>query len=50
MKITTVQTIPIDKMRHGVRGYLVLVKTDAGSDGRGEVAADCHPADESRGP
>ena len=43
MKITAVQTISIDKMRHGVLGYLVLVKTDAGIDGLGEVAADCHP-------
>jgi hypothetical protein len=30
MKITEVQTIPIDKKRHGVLGYLVVVKTDEG--------------------
>lgn len=44
MKITAVQTIPIDRARHGVLGYLVLVQTDAGLTGLGEVAADCHPA------
>ena len=44
MKITDVQTIRIDKMRHGGLGYLVLVKTDVGLVGLGEVAADCHPA------
>ena len=44
MKITDVQTIRIDKIRHGVLGYLVLVKTDVGLVGLGEVAADCHPA------
>jgi galactonate dehydratase len=43
MKITQVQTIPIDRARHGVLGYLVLVHTDAGLTGLGEVAADCHP-------
>ena len=43
MKITEVHTIPIDKMRHGVLGYLVLVRTDADIIGLGEVAADCHP-------
>ncbi len=43
MEITEVHTIPIDKMRHGVLGYLVLVKTDADIIGLGEVAADCHP-------
>ena len=44
MKITRVQTIPIDQMRHGVLGYLVLVHTDADIVGLGEVAADCHPS------
>ena len=44
MRITEVLTIPIDKLRHGVLGYLVLVKTDEGLVGLGEVAADCHPA------
>ncbi len=43
MKITEVQTIPIDPTRHAVLGYLVLVKTDAGIDGIGEIAADCYP-------
>ena len=43
MKITEVQTIPIDRKRHGVLGYLVVVKTDEGIAGLGEVAADCHP-------
>ena len=43
MKIIQVQTIPIDRARHGVLGYLVLVHTDAGLTGLGEVAADCHP-------
>ena len=40
MKITQVQTIPIDRARHGVLGYLVLVHTDAGLPGMGEVADD----------
>ena len=44
MKITQVQTIPIDRMRHGVLGYLVLIRTDENIVGLGEVAADCHPA------
>lgn len=44
MQITAVQTVPIDRARHGVLGYLVLVRTDQGLTGLGEVAADCHPA------
>jgi len=44
MKITAVKTIPIDRARHGVLGYLVTVETDEGILGLGEVAADCHPA------
>jgi galactonate dehydratase len=43
MKITEVQTIRVAVMRHGELGYLVIVKTDAGIYGLGEVAADCHP-------
>ncbi len=43
MKITEVQTIPIAPKGHGVLGHLVLVKTDEGIVGLGEVAADCHP-------
>ena len=44
VKITAVKTIPIDRARHGVLGYLVTVETDEGIVGLGEVAADCHPA------
>lgn len=43
MKITTVQTIPIDTGGHGRLGYLILVRTDEGITGLGEAAADCHP-------
>ena len=39
MKITEVQTIRIARMAHGVLGYLVMVKTDEGIVGLGEVAA-----------
>ncbi len=44
MNITEVRTIKISEMRHGEIGYLVVVVTDAGVEGLGEVAADCHPA------
>jgi galactonate dehydratase len=44
MKITHVETVRISEMRHGELGYLVIVHTDAGIDGLGEVAADCHPS------
>ena len=44
MQITEVRTIKISEMRHGEIGFLVVVGTDAGIEGLGEVAADCHPA------
>jgi|GEM_PF-3460503 len=43
MKITDVETIPIDNRGHGRLGYLILVRTDEGITGLGEAAADCHP-------
>jgi len=43
MKITAVKTVPVDNRGHGVLGYLVLVQTDEGITGLGEIAADCHP-------
>jgi galactonate dehydratase len=43
MKISEVQTVPIDISGHGTYGYLVVVRTDAGIIGLGEAAADCHP-------
>ena len=42
MKITQVQTVRVPTARHAELGYLVLVHTDAGITGLGEVASDCH--------
>ncbi len=44
MKIATVQTIPVAPQGHGTLGYLVVVRTDDGLAGVGEIASDCHPA------
>ena len=43
MKIESVETVPISRGGHGTAGYLVMVRTDEGITGIGEVAADCHP-------
>lgn len=42
MKITKVQTVRVPTVRHAQLGYLVLVYTDQGITGLGEVASDCH--------
>ena len=44
MKIVSVQTIQVDTKGHGTLGYLVVVRTDDGLAGVGEIASDCHPA------
>jgi galactonate dehydratase len=44
MKIASVQTIPVGPPGHGTLGYLVIVRTDDGLAGVGEIASDCHPA------
>lgn len=44
MKIAAVQTIPVVPRGHGTLGYLVVVRSDDGLAGVGEIAADCHPA------
>ena len=44
MKIASVQTIPVTPKGHGTLGYLVIVRTDDGLAGVGEIASDCHPA------
>ena len=44
MKITAVETRRIQPGRHSTLGYLVLVHTEDGITGLGEIAADCHPA------
>ena len=44
MKIGSVHTIPVTPRGHGTLGYLVIVRTDDGLAGVGEIASDCHPA------
>jgi len=44
MKISCVQTVPVTPRGHGTLGYLVVVRTDDGLAGVGEIASDCHPA------
>jgi galactonate dehydratase len=44
MKIAAVQTIPVTPRGHGTLGYLVVVRTEDGLAGIGEIASDCHPA------
>ena len=44
MKIASVETRPVQPGRHGTLGYLLLVCTDDGIKGLGEIAADCHPS------
>ena len=44
MKISSIQTIPITPQGHGTLGYLVIVRTEDGLEGVGEIASDCHPA------
>ncbi|MFH1570148.1 MAG: mandelate racemase/muconate lactonizing enzyme family protein [Gemmatimonadota bacterium] len=44
MKIAAVQTIPVTPRGHGTLGYLVVVRTEDGLAGVGEIASDCHPA------
>jgi galactonate dehydratase len=44
MKIASVETRRIQPGRHSTLGYLVLVHTEGGITGLGEIAADCHPA------
>lgn len=48
MKIAAVQTIPVAPSGHGTLGYLVVVRTDQGLAGVGEIASDCHPATVAR--
>jgi galactonate dehydratase len=43
MKIASVQAIPVTPKGHGTLGYLVIVRTDDGLAGVGEIASDCHP-------
>ena len=42
MRITEVQTVRVPAQRHAELGYLLLVHTDEGITGLGEVASDCH--------
>jgi galactonate dehydratase len=44
VSIGSVQTIPVTPTGHGTLGYLVVVRTDDGLAGVGEIASDCHPA------
>ena len=43
-RIESVQTIPVTPRGHGTLGYLVVVRTDDGLAGLGEIASDCHPS------
>ena len=42
--IASVHTIPVTPRGHGTLGYLVVVRTDDGLTGVGEIASDCHPS------
>ncbi|MBT3346435.1 MAG: mandelate racemase/muconate lactonizing enzyme family protein [Gemmatimonadetes bacterium] len=44
MRITSVHTIPVTPTGHGTLGYLVVVRTESGLAGVGEIASDCHPS------
>lgn len=44
MRIAAVHTIPVTPHGHGTLGYLVVVRSDDGLAGVGEIASDCHPA------
>lgn len=44
MKIASVHAIPVAPRGHGTLGYLVVVRTDDGLAGVGEIASDCHAA------